>query len=138
MRVIVMLDKENGMLFGGKRQSRDRKVIDDMQSFLGENVLVMKPFSHDLYQEVKVHIKVTESLWDKENRSYTILVEDEDITPYLPLIEEIVIYHWNRTYPGDFFFTAPLEEYKKIEEVSFPGFSHDKITRTLYREERVL
>ena len=30
------------------------------------------------------------------------LLEDREAAPYLDRIEKIVLYHWNRSYPGDF------------------------------------
>ena len=44
MDVIVCLDEKNGMLFHGRRQSRDRRVLEDMYSSFSQRVLSIRPF----------------------------------------------------------------------------------------------
>ena len=44
MRVIVCLDDRNGMLFNRRRQSRDRRVVEDILRELGEKRLLVNGF----------------------------------------------------------------------------------------------
>ena len=52
--------------------------------------------------------------------------------PYEYRIEQIVIYLWNRVYPGDVFFDMDMENWILSEEKEWKGSSHDKITRRIY------
>ena len=47
--------------------------------------------------------------------------------------EELVLYRWNRSYPGDVTFPWPLTGWKLVETADFPGTSHEKITEEVYR-----
>ena len=137
MKVIVCIDNKNGMMFGGKRQSMDSLQRQDVEELIGKNSLFMKPYSYSLYQDRNMDIHVVEDLWSEENDNY-ILVEDEDVTPLLSQIDTFIVYQWNRTYPGDFFFSIDLDNfYEKQEEKEFPGSSHEKITRIIYRRREV-
>ena len=47
--------------------------------------------------------------------------------------EELVLYRWNRSYPGDVTFPWPLTGWTLAETAYFPGTSHEKITEEVYR-----
>ena len=46
--------------------------------------------------------------------------------------EELVLYRWNRSYPGDVTFPWPLTGWTLMETADFPGTSHEKITEEVY------
>jgi hypothetical protein len=48
--------------------------------------------------------------------------------------DTIIIYRWNRHYPSDVKFEFKMNDYKKIHEEEFVGFSHDKITKEVYEK----
>ena len=49
--------------------------------------------------------------------------------------EKIVLYHWNRSYPGDFFFDIDVTKaWHCVFTRSFAGSSHDKITEEVYEK----
>ena len=52
-----------------------------------------------------------------------------------PWIEKIILFKWNRNYPGDFFFDIDVTSNHWIlqESKDFPGSSHEKITMEVYR-----
>ena len=43
------------------------------------------------------------------------------------------IFHWNRLYPGDFYFDYNYKDnFKKVKTEKFEGYSHPKITLETY------
>lgn len=133
MKVIICIDNKNGFFFGNKRQSQDIFQREDVKHLVGDSILTMKPYSFSLYQDMDMNIQIEEDLWSVENSDY-VLVEDEDITEHLSLIDTIIVYNWNRTYPSTRTMTIDLDKlYEKRNESEFKGFSHEKITRTIYQ-----
>ena len=51
MKVILFLDKENGMAFMNKRQSQDEKVRADLKDYLGNQKVYMNAYSYSLFQD---------------------------------------------------------------------------------------
>ena len=49
MKLIVCVDLNNGMLFNNRRLSRDRGLIEQIYSLVGENKLWITEFSKDLF-----------------------------------------------------------------------------------------
>ena len=47
-------------------------------------------------------------------------------------LDEIVLYHWNRVYPADYYFDIDLHGWTLADQKEFKGFSHDKITREIW------
>jgi len=50
--------------------------------------------------------------------------EDLDPALWLAEAEEVVLYHWNRTYPSDRRFPLPLAGWTLARREEFPGSSH--------------
>lgn len=131
MKVIVCLDDKNGMLFGSRRQSRDRKVIEDICEMTGE--LRVHPFSENLFKESIIQLIVSEQFLNEARKEDFCFVEHQDLLGYQDKIEEIVVYYWNRVYPSDKKFDICLAEWKVVSEGEFVGYSHEKITKRIYR-----
>ena len=121
MKVIVCLDDKNGMLFGNRRQSRDRIVIEDICKMT--DVLSIHTFSEKLFSEVTLQLNVKDDFF----------VENQPLIGYEDKIEEIVVYGWNRVYPSDKQFDISLVNWKVVSEEEFAGYSHEKITKRIYR-----
>ena len=47
-------------------------------------------------------------------------------------IERIVLFKWNRRYPGDVYFDIDLKRFNLIRSEDFAGSSHEKITMEIY------
>ena len=60
-------------------------------------------------------------------------VENQPLIGYEDKIEEIVVYGWNRVYPSDKQFDISLVNWKVVAEEAFAGYSHEKITKRIYR-----
>ena len=130
MQVIIPVENRNGMLFNHRRVSRDQKVSERILAYCKEKRLWMNAYSAKLFEN-NPQIRVSETFL--EQKGAICFVEDQDVTPYLPEIDTIILFHWNRDYPADFFFTVDLSEWNRIHQEEFAGKSHEKITMEVYK-----
>ena len=131
MQVIITVENRNGMLFNHRRVSRDQKVSERILAYCKEKKLWMNAYSAKLFEN-NPPICVSETFL--EQKDAICFVEDQDVTPYLPEIDTIILFHWNRDYPADLFFTVDLSEWNRIHQEEFAGKSHDKITMEVYKK----
>lgn len=134
MHIIVCVDDRGGMLFNKRRQSRDRLLIADVLSELGEKKLRISSFSRLLFEGFEDRCVIDDELLEKASDADICFVENIDLLPYVDKINKITVYRWNRSYPGDFFFSVdPLREgFELTSAYEFEGYSHDKITREIF------
>ena len=130
MTVYFCLDDRGGMLFGGRRQSRDAALLADLATGL-PGVLTIDPFSEKLIAPAGIPYVLAGEVLPEDSHFF---LENRSPETLLPLAEKVVIYRWNRHYPsdvrwegtpGDFGFTL-------AETSEFPGKSHDCITKEVY------
>ncbi len=135
MRAIVCVDDKGGMMFGTRRQSRDRLLIADVLEMTKGERLYIAPYSQLLFEENADAVTVDENMLDTANEKEYCFVESKSLLPYADKIEELVIYRWNRHYPATLYFDiAPTESgYKLVSTAEFAGYSHEKITKEIYR-----
>lgn len=131
MQVIITVENRNGMLFNHRRVSRDQKVSERILAYCKEKKLWMNAYSAKLFEN-NPQICVSETFL--EQKDAICFVEDQDVTPYLLEIDTIILFHWNRDYPADLFFTVDLSEWNRIHQEEFAGKSHDKITMEVYKK----
>lgn len=131
MQVIITVENRNGMLFNHRRVSRDQKVSERILAYCKEKKLWMNAYSAKLFEN-NPQIRVSETFL--EQKDAICFVEDQDVTPYLPEIDTIILFHWNLDYPADFFFTVDLSEWNRIHQEEFAGKSHEKITMEVYKK----
>ena len=130
MVVAVCIDDNAGMLFNSRRQSRDRELIKDFMLTAKENRVMIKPFSVVIFEGEE--ITVDENCLEIAEENDFCFVEDESILPYTEKIKEIIVYKWNRVYPADVEFEMPAG-FVLESSTDFTGFSHEKITKEIYR-----
>ena len=123
------------MLFNHRRLSRDRRVCEKILDYSNEKELWMNAYSRILFTDLTDinSIQVDEKFLDKSQS--ICFVENQDITPYLPKIDTLVLFQWNRDYPADFFFTVDLSQWNLISTEDFEGTSHEKITMEVYKKD---
>lgn len=129
MTIYLCLDDKNGMLFNGRRQSRDKAVMADMAAMAGGAVTI-DPFSERLLIRNSIpYVLAGEAM---EGSHY--FVEDRCPGREIGLASRVVVYRWNRHYPGDTFFDVDLTAlgFTQREVTEFPGNSHDLITKEVY------
>lgn len=128
MTIYLCLDDRNGMLFNGRRQSRDIRVLEDIQSSL-PGALTIEPFSEKLIQSAGIPFRVA-----PPEPGDHLFLESPPAPELLPLATRVVIYRWNRHYPADVRWEADLSQYgfTLTQTTDFPGKSHDNITKEVY------
>lgn len=119
------------MLFNGRRQSRDRLLCRHILSMVGDNRLVVSPYTAKLFDAGAVAVS-GEPEGEAAAGDYCFL-EDRNAALYLKKAERLVIYRWNRVYPADVTFPREaLADWKLLERQDFPGSSHERITQEVY------
>lgn len=145
MKVIVCVDDGNGMLFNKRRQSQDRVLRDDVQKMAAGQKLWMNAYSARQFQEgsqtgenfkenLKGNLVVAEDFLEQAGENDFCFVENEKLLPHSDRIREMVVYRWNRSYPGDFHLDLDLSQWKLVQTTEFAGYSHEKITKEIYRK----
>ena len=133
MNIIVCLDDKNGMMFNKRRQSQDRVLRQHMLELAGDKKLWMNAYSRKQFsKEDENRIAVAENGFQNIRSGEYCFLEDEDPAQYTEQIEELILFHWNRIYPADFFCTLDLSEWKRKTTEEFAGCSHEKITQEWY------
>ncbi len=146
MKVIVCVDDGNGMLFNKRRQSQDRVLRDDVQKMTAGQKLWMNAYSARQFQEGSqtgenvtgvsetAALIVAEDFLRQAGENDFCFVENEKLLPYSDRITEVVVYRWNRSYPGDFHLDLDLKQWRLVQTTEFAGYSHEKITKEIYRK----
>lgn len=138
MIIIACIDEKNGMMFHGRRQSRDRILREDMLRECAGKKLWMSPYSYALFENHEdTGILASEDFLAAAGGEDYCFVENADaLADYLEKVQAVLLYRWNRTYPADVYFPFDLAdgswELKTREE--FQGSSHEKITREWYEK----
>lgn len=134
MNIILCLDDRNGMLFAGRRQSRDRKVTEDIGRMVKEAgaKLWISPFSARLFEESSFQPEIDEAFMEKAEPEDYCLVENLPLAAYEEEITSLIVYRWNRHYPADFRLDLDLNEWQLQSRSDFVGFSHECITKEEY------
>ncbi len=161
MTFIFCLDDKKGLLFNKRRQSSDAAVFADIATLFSSGgmtlpisggaeassrgavspaepaaTLYITSFSEKLISSAGLKYK----LWDGAALPSELLpgsaffVENFSAKPFLEKADKLIIYWWNRRYPGDYFldFLPEDEGFHSVEKYDFPGKSHEKITREIY------
>lgn len=134
MRVIVCLDDRLGLAFNRRRQSRDRKVTEDILALTEGGKLYVTPYTAKLFEGCNRSLCLSERpLWDTPSDGWCF-VELESPRDRLKDAKMLVIYRWNRHYPSDIVLEDTPESlgFTLKESREFEGFSHEKITREIY------
>lgn len=133
MHLIVCLDENGGMTFNNRRQSKDKKIIEDVMKLTENHRLFVSEYSSKLFEGENVI--VDNDLLKNAKEDDFCFVEKEDVFEAIDKINDVVIYNWNRSYPSDKKFpkTAVLNGKTLVETTDFTGTSHEKITREIYK-----
>ena len=133
MIVMVCVDDNNGMMFNKRRQSQDRVLRQRMLELTGEKKLWMNAYSKKQFsEENESRIAVVEEGFQSIQPGEYCFLENEDPAQYKDQIEELILFHWNRSYPADLHCTLDLSDWKLTETEEFAGYSHEKITKERY------
>ena len=133
MKLILCLDDKNGMLFHMRRQSADKALCRKMLELAEGKTLWMHPYSRLLFTGLDGRIKAAGACMELAQPDDYCFVENIDVTPFLPVVQELIIFRWNRIYPADLRFPGVPAELKVVRSEDFVGNSHDRITMEVYK-----
>ena len=135
MKLVVCLDKNNGIRFFHKRQSQDELQRKNLLELIGKTKLYLYEYSYDLYKDFDFNFKIIDENTEIFEDS-VFLYEGYFLEKFLPSVDEIICYFWNRDYPFDEVFNEFLkDDWKERETIEFIGKSHEKITRKIFIKE---
>lgn len=133
MIVIVCLDKDNGMLFHNRRQSRDREVGKKIQQICKGKKLWMNSYSSPLYGQMEsVEISISEHFMWKAGNGEFCFAESDELKRFEEKIEALIVFRWDKKYPADVYLDLDLHSWKLTRTQEFVGYSHEKITEEIY------
>ena len=135
MNVIVSIDDECGMLFAGRRQSKDRILRQQVRDLAQGQPLWMNSYTARQFAEDDCEIQEDEAFLDNAPADAWCFVENSALLPYLSKIEKVAVYRWNRLYPSDLRLDLEtlLRGRHMISRREFPGSSHERITEEVYQ-----
>lgn len=134
MNVIVCVDDNNGMAFGGRRQSRDVALCERVLEVSRGSILRMNKYSYELFENLSAaNIKVNDSFLKRAKKGDFCFIENQSLVEVIKDIEKVIVYRWNRSYPSDVKFdTTILDSKTLLNTTDFIGNSHEKITEEVY------
>ncbi len=142
MMILAAVDDSNGMMFNKRRQSQDKILREYILTMARGKRLWMSDYTGKQFAAINQNInqaaiRIDNDFLDKAGPGEYCLIENHHVSAYLDQIERVILFKWNRAYPGDFFFDLDLSAPKWIlkESEDFPGFSHEKITKEVYVHE---
>ena len=132
MKLIVMIDNDNGMLFNRRRLSHDLVLTEHLSQMIGDTPVWMNSYTALYYQ---IHFKnavVSNHFMTEASHDEYCICETESVAQYEGLIDVIYLYKWNRDYPSTLKFDLDLSGWILKESTDFAGSSHEKITEEIY------
>lgn len=133
MILMVCVDKKRGMLFHHRRQSQDRILRERILAATAHTRLWMNAYSAKQFDlDTFPHIHVSETFLSDAAPGEYCFVENVDPSSALDQIEQVILYHWNRDYPADLYFSLDLSPFTLTRTEEFAGSSHETITEEIY------
>ncbi len=135
MIVIVALDDKEGMMFHKRRQSQDQVLRENVLNLSKESLLWMNEYTAKQFDCAKDYMRVDASFLDKAGLGEYCFVEDQLLSKVADQIEEMIVFRWNRRYPGDVFLDVRPHELGMtcVKAQEFAGTSHEKITMEIWQ-----
>ena len=134
MVIALCVDDQYGLLFNGRRQSRDRVLLDRLLET--DKTIWMNSYSAKMFSQLPGNVSVQDNFMQAAGPEDICFVENVPITDLPENCDQLILYHWNRKYPADLYFPAEeLKKWKLVSTYDFPGNSHDKITEKIYEKE---
>lgn len=134
MNVLVCIDKDNGMMFFGKRQSQDVVQREKMLELIGQQKVFMTAYSAKLFDNDN-RIVIDDNYLTNATENDYCFIENGDYD--IDKCSVVVLYKWNRKYPADRYFDVQKlkKDFKLVKKTDFVGNSHEKITEEVYERK---
>ena len=115
-------------MFGGRRQSRDRILLEDLKRESGGKLRIL-PFSQSLLGDCA-------TLYSDLSEEGFYFLEDQPLAPLRDRITTLILYRWNRLYPADVYLDLSPQELglTLVRREELVGSSHPKITKEVYEQ----
>lgn len=133
MNLIVVVDEGNGMMFNHRRQSQDAVLREHILKMAESTSLWMNAYTRKQFGGIPSYVHISEEPMDKAGTGEFCFIEDLEASAYIEKIEHLIVFRWNRRYPGDFQFGIVLDGWKLMKTYEFEGKSHEKITGEVYK-----
>ena len=131
--LIACVDDNYGLLFNGRRVSKDETVIKKLLETIGNNKLWMSEYTSSLFQEEESkNILIDNAFLIKAAENDYCFIECDVPEDIKSKVEKVIFFKWNREYPSDTKFDIDLSLYKIDQACEFEGKSHKKITMEVY------
>ena len=137
MNLIICIDDQYGMQFGGRRQSRDREVCKRVMEISLSSCLWLNRSAQTLFEGLAGSVRTDDTFLQNAGVGEYCFVEDLDFLHYIDRVKQIILFRWNRVYPADTYFPEQLLQsgWKKVAVTDFSGYSHERITQEVYLRE---
>lgn len=133
MKLVICTDSKNGIMFNGRRQSRDRAVCGDILAMLGKALLYTDYYSFHLFEKYgDDRVVCSDNPAASAGREDFCFAEDLNMTEVADTADMLIVYCWNKTYPADRYFDVNTELFTLVSETEFKGSSHEKLTKRVY------
>ena len=133
MIIIVCIDNRKGMMFHHRRQSQDKVLRSHILEMTGPDKLWMNEYSYKQFSDAdSALLHIDPNFLDKAGSGEYCFVENSDPSPFKEKIEKVILFHWNRDYPADTYFTLDISGWTLEESEEIAGYSHEKITKEIY------
>lgn len=131
MTVFVCVDTRGGMTFNKRRQSRDKRVIEDIIRASDDGILYISDYSEELFSVSGASVICVPSPLDTAPNDAYVFIENEHLSRYADKIDRLIIYNWGEAYPFDFKLDIDPQKdgFKLKSRREFVGNSHKKVTR---------
>jgi len=128
---VIMCAAENGaVMFNKRRCSRDRAVVEDILTAFPGQTLHVTSYSAALFEGAALKIIASPAdLGDSD----VVFLEDISFSLLAEKCSRLIVYRWDRVYPGDIKLTVD-DSFALVSAEKFAGFSHEKITKEVYEK----
>lgn len=133
MTLLVCVDDHYGLGFNHRRQSSDRKVIEEIVKISAGKRLWVDSYSVSLFPE-EVFLCADKDYLTLADAEDCCFSECADLTEDLHKFNKIILFRWNKSYPSDikFPYDSLLKSWKPHSTKEFAGNSHESITMEVY------
>ena len=122
MKLIVCVDRNNGLSFNHRRQSRDRVVTADILAYAPVQV---REGSAKLFADSPERIEICTDFSED-----AVCFAEGLPLPAAP--ETLILYRWDRVYPADEFLPYDLSRWTLRAATELTGYSHERIAKEIY------
>lgn len=133
MILLICAENRGGILFFGKRLSRDRFLTAHILSLVGDAPLHVTPYSAALFEGAP-NLKISDTPEKNAGKGEYYFAENAPLPE--GGVEQLHRFLWNRDYPADRFFDPAALGAERVGATELKGFSHDVITDELWEVKK--